>query len=315
MFIDDVDDNSTDIQAFLRTIDDSTSTIKGHFRVSNRLNADDFAIFTIDGSITEATGYFKVPCTRISGATSFSNGEDIIVTFARTGDKGDSGAQGAVGAQGAQGVQGADGAQGAQGVQGASGDAGSVGAQGAQGVQGAQGRQGATGAQGSDGAQGNQGVQGAVGAQGAQGAQGFQGRQGSVGAQGDAGTVGSQGAQGAQGFQGRQGAAGVQGAQGAQGFQGVVGAQGANGVAPWAQDAVGLSTITQLGVNTTGLAANTELVGIGNSFQGVYISNGMYIMDNKLTGNHYIGTAFNGLMAGPVDVQGSLTIDGVWVVV
>jgi len=38
-------------------------------------------------------------------------------------------------------------------------------------------------------------------------------------------------------------------------------------------------------------------------------------MDNKLTGNHYIGTAFNGLMAGPVDVQGSLTIDGVWVVV
>jgi hypothetical protein len=184
-----------------------------------------------------------------------------------------------------------------------------------QGFQGVQGATGAQGAQGAQGVQGSAGTDGAQGAQGVQGAQGFQGRQGTVGAQGDAGTVGSQGAQGAQGFQGRQGAVGAQGAQGAQGRQGAQGVQGANGVAPWAQDAVGLSTITQLGVNTTGLAANTELVGIGNSFQGVYISNGMYIMDNKLTGNHYIGTAFNGLMAGPVDVQGSLTIDGVWVVV
>jgi hypothetical protein len=41
----------------------------------------------------------------------------------------------------------------------------------------------------------------------------------------------------------------------------------------------------------------------------------MLIMDNTLNGNHYIGTAFNGLMAGPVVVNGSLTIDGVWVVV
>ena len=38
-------------------------------------------------------------------------------------------------------------------------------------------------------------------------------------------------------------------------------------------------------------------------------------MDNTLTGNHYIGTNFNGLMAGPVTVNGALTIDGVWVVV
>ena len=32
LYIDDQDDNGTDIQSFLRTIDDSTSTIKGHFR-------------------------------------------------------------------------------------------------------------------------------------------------------------------------------------------------------------------------------------------------------------------------------------------
>ena len=39
------------------------------------------------------------------------------------------------------------------------------------------------------------------------------------------------------------------------------------------------------------------------------------VMDNKLSGNHYIGTAFNGLMAGQVNIEGTLTIDGNYVVV
>jgi hypothetical protein len=69
MYIDDEDDNATDIQSFLRTIDDSTSTIKGHFRVSNKLNASDFAIFTIS-SITEQTGYFDVNCAYVSGSAT-----------------------------------------------------------------------------------------------------------------------------------------------------------------------------------------------------------------------------------------------------
>ena len=57
------------------------------------------------------------------------------------------------------------------------------------------------------------------------------------------------------------------------------------------------------------------VTGVGNSFQGLYISNGMMIMDNVLNGNHYIGTAFNGLMAGPVNIEGTLSIDGNYVVV
>ena len=52
-----------------------------------------------------------------------------------------------------------------------------------------------------------------------------------------------------------------------------------------------------------------------NRFQGLYISNGMMITDNTLNGNHYIGTAFNGLMAGPVNIDGTLTVDGNYVVV
>jgi len=41
----------------------------------------------------------------------------------------------------------------------------------------------------------------------------------------------------------------------------------------------------------------------------------MIIVDNALNVNHYIGTNFNGLMAGPVTVNGTLTVDCNWVVV
>ena len=82
----------------------------------------------------------------------------------------------------------------------------------------------------------------------------------------------------------------------------------------WGQDSVGVTTNTSAGINTSTIN-DSDLVGVGNSFQGLYISNGMMIMDNKLSGNHYIGTAFNGLMAGPVIVEGTLTVEGNYVVV
>ena len=75
----------------------------------------------------------------------------------------------------------------------------------------------------------------------------------------------------------------------------------------------GLHTTSSIGVNTSSLAST--LTGVGNSFQGIYVSNGMMIMDNTLNGNHYIGTTYNGLMAGPVNINGTLSIDGNYVVV
>ena len=92
----------------------------------------------------------------------------------------------------------------------------------------------------------------------------------------------------------------------------ISGNAGAGGT--WSSYTAGIATTKSVGVNTNNLDDN-DLVGVGNSFQGLYISNGMMITDNKLSGNHYIGTAFNGLMAGPVTIEGSLTIDGNYVVV
>ena len=97
MFIDDLEAGSTNtnIETYLRTIDDSNSTIKGHLRITNKFDANDFVLFSITGPSVEATGYHKVALTHVTGdcagANIFSNNEDLVLTFARTGDKGQKG--------------------------------------------------------------------------------------------------------------------------------------------------------------------------------------------------------------------------------
>ena len=240
MYIDDRDDNFNDIQTFLRTVDDSTSPIKGHFKVSEKLDPSKFVLYTVT-SITEQTGYFEIAGGYVSGSvTTFADAEDVIITFARTGDIGPAGPQGPQGTQAAQGIQGVAGGIGVQGVQGIQGE---LGTQGSQGTAGFIGGSGIQGFQGMQGLQGVQGIAGVDGTSGFQGVQGLQGNDG-TGAQGIQGTDGSQGtagvgATGIQGFQGIQGVAnqGIQGVQGNdgppgfgnQGFQGFQGSQGTIG--------------------------------------------------------------------------------------
>ena len=239
VYMGDRDDYGVLIEAYLRTIDDSTSPIKGHMKVSKKSAPADFALFTISG-LTESASYFAIDVAYVSGNNNaFIQGEDVIVTFARTGDTGPGGLPGSQGFQGTQGIQGdrgfqgatGAGAQGTQGLQGANGINGSLGTQGALGPQGIQGLQGGFGPQGFGGTQGPEG-QGDQGVQGVQGAQGF-GQDGTPGSQGAQGLQGVQGPQGTQGLQGNQGAAGLgggPGSPGAQGLQGVQGVQGAQGI-------------------------------------------------------------------------------------
>ena len=79
-------------------------------------------------------------------------------------------------------------------------------------------------------------------------------------------------------------------------------------------ETAGISTNTSVGINTA-TVDDKDLTGIGNSFKGLYIGNGMVIHDSELTGTHYIGTSFRGMMAGPVTIGGTLTVDGNYVVV
>ena len=94
----------------------------------------------------------------------------------------------------------------------------------------------------------------------------------------------------------------------------IAGGGGAGAGGTWSTYTAGIATSKSVGVNTSNLD-DTDLTGIGNSFKGLYISNGMIVHDNVLNGNHYIGTSMNGLMAGPVTIDGNLEIDGNYVVV
>ena len=90
---------------------------------------------------------------------------------------------------------------------------------------------------------------------------------------------------------------------------------GGGGAGAFTTSITGIQTTSQIvGIGTTS-TADSDLQGIGNSARGMYVSNGMIIMDNVVSGNHYIGTNFNGMMVGPVNIEGTISIDGNYVVV
>ena len=58
---------------------------------------------------------------------------------------------------------------------------------------------------------------------------------------------------------------------------------GAGAGGTWSSYTAGIATTKSVGVNTNNLD-DTDLTGIGNSFKGLYISNGMIVHDNVLNG-------------------------------
>ena len=147
LYIDPIDIASNDISNYLETIDDSTSAVKGHFKVEEVGNAANFIYYAITGSHTLVSSYYKVPVGYLTGSiSSWVNGTDVNITFVRTGDKGDTGAQGPIGSTGLTGATGSTGLTGATGATGIQGTAGSTGVTGATGPTGLTGSTGAAGA-------------------------------------------------------------------------------------------------------------------------------------------------------------------------
>ena len=90
---------------------------------------------------------------------------------------------------------------------------------------------------------------------------------------------------------------------------------GGGGSSAFTTSVTGIQTAAAIvGIGTT-TTDDSDLQGIGNSARGLYVSNGMILYDNAINGNHYIGTSMNGLMAGPVSVNGVLSVDGNFIVV
>ena len=157
LYIDFLDLASANSYNYLLVIDDSTSGVKGTFKIEDKANTQNFAFFSITGSHTNPGDYFQVPVAWINGVTSFTNGLDTVTTFVRTGDKGDigyTGSKGDIGYTGSKGDIGYTGSKGDIGYTGSKGDIGYTGSVGYTGSQGYSGSVGYTGSQGYSGSQG-----------------------------------------------------------------------------------------------------------------------------------------------------------------
>lgn len=130
LFIDQQDSSGANTYGYLQTIDDSTSSIKGTFTITEVANNDNFAYFNITGTHGHYSHYFEIPITFLTGPASFSNNSPVIITFARTGDAGDKGDKGDQGATGSKGDTGTTGTTGDTGVKGDKGDVGEKGQKG-----------------------------------------------------------------------------------------------------------------------------------------------------------------------------------------
>jgi hypothetical protein len=89
LFIDDADDNGVDITSFVQSFDDIVnSTARGIITIRKESTPTTFATFKVSGTITDASGYTKVPVTHIVSSGSFSNTDGVGLEFVYSGTDG-----------------------------------------------------------------------------------------------------------------------------------------------------------------------------------------------------------------------------------
>ena len=89
-------------------------------------------------------------------------------------------------------------------------------------------------------------------------------------------------------------------------------------------DAIGVSTATPVGIETTSMArkdlagpASNVSTGAGSSFHGAYMGDGFLSFNTEFSNSsgYYISTFTNALVAGPMQLGATLTIDGNFTIV
>ena len=97
------DTGNPNVEDWLKTFDDSTSTIKGWIRLVEAGTPANYAIYNVTG-ITDSSGFIQVAVSHVdsnfASGTTFGNSAGLRLFFSRTGDKGDTGSQGIQGIQG-----------------------------------------------------------------------------------------------------------------------------------------------------------------------------------------------------------------------
>ena len=89
-------------------------------------------------------------------------------------------------------------------------------------------------------------------------------------------------------------------------------------------DGVGITTNTPVGIETTSLArkdligpAGNTSTGAGSSFHGAYMGDGFLSFNTEFSNSsgYYISTFTNALVAGPMNLGSTLTIDGTFTII
>jgi len=89
VYVDDVDVNSTSINSYVDSWDDSTNLdLRGTITVKKKTNNAVFAKYNVTGVVTSASTYSKVAVTHVVSAGSFTDADPVVVDFVRSGDRG-----------------------------------------------------------------------------------------------------------------------------------------------------------------------------------------------------------------------------------
>ncbi len=89
LYVDDADDASADISSFVQSWDNVSNTeARGIVTITKEGTPSTYATFKVSGSVTDASGYTKVPVTHVVSAGSFSNSDGVGVHFSYSGADG-----------------------------------------------------------------------------------------------------------------------------------------------------------------------------------------------------------------------------------
>lgn len=84
--------NGTDLSDWIATWDDSTSSNRGTLRIQEAGSPSNFAVFNINGAITDNSTWLQIPVAHVISGGSFASGDDLVVSFSASGSAGADGA-------------------------------------------------------------------------------------------------------------------------------------------------------------------------------------------------------------------------------
>ncbi|SVA80002.1 uncharacterized protein METZ01_LOCUS132856, partial [marine metagenome] len=88
-YMDDVDSNSADVNAFVDTWDDSSNlVVRGTIIVRELASPANFVIFNVTGAVTSASTYSKIAVTHVATGGSMTDGNAMSVEFYKAGNRG-----------------------------------------------------------------------------------------------------------------------------------------------------------------------------------------------------------------------------------